>query len=590
MLTPAFELRQDNDFLVIEIKAPYSKIADAEIYFHEEEFKFYSKPYYLRLHLPGKVVENGLESAKYESDNGTYVIHMPKQTPGEVFTGLDLLTKLLAPSPKAAPARPLIEVLENHSARDEESSEVEDNVDWHIEQTPWTPQDEASLLEGSVRKYGFDRQRTGVIARIKEEIPDLVDIVNPEHMTVQDARQERLRAEDEHFSAEHYLADRYEPAGVEQVLSYIAPWWDLAARLDGSGDSATAEDLFRFTEEEKTKMRNLPRREYLLDKQLEPSLLLGLVDILFAYAYNKRATEGEDTVESGWNISKLSATLSWFEEFWSLEQTVRCCFRRCLIFPLYRHWGLAYAVLQDVIQILRLGPRYVLRCLLEVHDAFSHHDSRYILNDLYIADYAVWVQSVRPKSLHRLADALKQVKVRKADVGLDIPELERGAKLAIAEAAAEQASTADNVSAALQALCISNPLASAANREGDDVPNSRDAVVKPENELSDDESTSSDDDSSSWSGDESGSDSSADSTSDDSSSDLALDSDDDVPAAVAGAGKRHSGAVVDGDNVSVTSSSDSDSDDSDGGSSSEADEGIDQCLLFVKDAEHEKRR
>ncbi|KAK8781583.1 hypothetical protein V5799_017079 [Amblyomma americanum] len=268
---------------------------------------------------------------------------------------------------------------------------------------------------------------------------------------------------------------------------------------------------------------------------------------------------------------------------------MRCCFRRCLIFPLYRHWGLAYAVLRDVIQILRLGPRYVLRCLLEIHDAFSHHDSRYILNDLYITDYAVWIQSVRPKPLHRLADALKQVKVRKADVDLDIPELERGAKLAIAEAAAEEASSADNVSVALQALCISNPLASAASREGDDAPSSCDAVVEPERELSDDDSTSSEEDSSSWSGDESGSGSSTDTTSDDSSSDSALDSDDDdIPAAAAA--KRRSGAVVDGDNVSVTSSSDSDSDDSDGGSSSEADGGIDQCLLFVKDAEHEKRR
>lgn len=596
MLTPAFELRQDDDFLIIEIKAPYSKISDAEIYFHEEEFKFYSKPYYLRLHLPGKVVENGLESAKYESENGTYIIHMPKQTPGEVFTGLDLLTKLLAPAPKAASTRPpLIEVLENHAAQDEalpegEQQEEEDEMDWHVEQTPWTAQDETSLLEGSVRKYGFDRQRTGVIARIKDEMPGLVDIVDPERKTVQEARQERLKEENDRFSAEHYLADRYEPAGVEQVLAYAAPWWDLVARLDSSGDTAASESLFQFTEEEKTKMRNLPRKEYLLDKQLEPSLLLGLVDIMFAYAYNKRVTEGENTVESGWNISKLSATLSWFEEFWSLEQTIRSCFRRSLIYPLYRHWGLAYAVLRDVIQILRLGPRYVLRCLLEIHDTFSRHDSRYILNDLYVTDYAVWIQSVRPKSLQSLADALKQVKIRKADLDLDLPELERGAKLAIAEAAGEAAGT-DTVSAAMQALCISNPLASTAegNREA--------SVTEPDSNQRHgghaDDSTSSDE-SSSWSGDESDSESS-DSTSD-SDSDSALDSDDE-DAVVAGGGDDRSGrravVVVDGDYVSVESSDSdsSDSDDTDSDAShSGGEEGIDQCLLFVKDVEPEKRR
>ncbi|KAH7977021.1 hypothetical protein HPB52_023132 [Rhipicephalus sanguineus] len=85
---------------------------------------------------------------------------MPKQSPGQVFAGLDLLTKLLAPNPRAVRARPVIEVLENQCASDEPPE-----VDWHVEQAPWTPEDEVSLLGG--RKYGFDRQRTGVIARIK---------------------------------------------------------------------------------------------------------------------------------------------------------------------------------------------------------------------------------------------------------------------------------------------------------------------------------------------------------------------------------------------------------------------------------------
>lgn len=549
MLTPAFELRQDENFLIIEIKAPYSKVSEAEVYFHEEEFTFYSRPYYLRLHLPGKVVENGHEMAKYISDNGVYVVHMPKQSPGQVFTGLDLLTKLLAPNPRTVRAQPVIEVLENWSASDEPPE-----VDWHVEQTPWTPQDEVSLLDG--RKYGFDRQRTGVIARVKEEVPDLVDIADPEHKSVKQARQERLEAEEKHFSAEHYLADRYEPAGVEQVLAYEPPWRKLCS------EGSTDDHLFCFTEEEKNKMRNLPRKEYLLDRQLVVSLELGLVDILFAYAYNKRVTEGEDMVESGWNISKLSATLAWFEEFWSLEQTVRSCFRRCLIYPLYRHWALAQAVLGDVIEIMQLGPRYVLRCLLEIHGIFGHHDSRYVLNDLYITDYAVWIQSISPRHLQSLADAMKLVKVRKADLDLDIPELEQGAKLAIAEAGTEEAASG------LRALCISNPLASTGDAASAD-----NIIAEPQNQCTDDnDSTSSDN--SSWSDDESDS---SDSTSDSSSE---LDSDDDEIVAV-GASCR-GGAAPGCESLSVTSNSDSDSDD---GSSSE---GVD--LLLVKDTEPEKCR
>jgi protein SHQ1 len=38
-----------------------------------------------------------------------------------------------------------------------------------------------------------------------------------------------------------------------------------------------------------------------------------LVDILFCYCYNVRSTEGENTVESDWTISKLSATLTFLQ-------------------------------------------------------------------------------------------------------------------------------------------------------------------------------------------------------------------------------------------------------------------------------------
>ena len=71
--------------------------------------------------------------------------------------------------------------------------------------------------------------------------------------------------------------------------------------------------ISEFTEEEKEKMRSLPRKEYLLDSTSQQQAFLGLVDILYAYAYNHRTTEGENTVESAWTMCKLSATLSWFE-------------------------------------------------------------------------------------------------------------------------------------------------------------------------------------------------------------------------------------------------------------------------------------
>ncbi|KAH8032483.1 hypothetical protein HPB51_025936 [Rhipicephalus microplus] len=156
----------------------------------------------------------------------------------------------------------------------------------------------------------------------------------------------------------------------------------------------------------------------------------------------------------------------------------------------------------------------------------------------------------------------EEVKVRKADLDLDIPELEQGAKLAIAEAGTEEAASG------LRALCISNPLASTG-----DAPSADNVIAEPQNQCTDDnDSTSSDN--SSWSDDESDS---SDSTSDSSSE---LDSDDDEIVAV-GASCR-GGAAPGCESLSVTSNSDSDSDD---GSSSE---GVD--LLLVKDTEPEKCR
>ena len=58
MLTPRFSLSQDDKFLYVTIYAPFTHIDKTEVFMDENEFRFFSKPYYLRLHLPGPVVEN----------------------------------------------------------------------------------------------------------------------------------------------------------------------------------------------------------------------------------------------------------------------------------------------------------------------------------------------------------------------------------------------------------------------------------------------------------------------------------------------------------------------------------------------------
>lgn len=57
----------------------------------------------------------------------------------------------------------------------------------------------------------------------------------------------------------------------------------------------------------------LPRKEHLLDPGARSTVYLGLVDLLYAWAYNHRVTLGENCVESAWNVAKISATLSWLD-------------------------------------------------------------------------------------------------------------------------------------------------------------------------------------------------------------------------------------------------------------------------------------
>ena len=52
------------------------------------------------------------------------------------------------------------------------------------------------------------------------------------------------------------------------------------------------------------------RRLNLLDKEEEIPLYLGLVDIIYAYAYNHRTTEGENTVRN-YFVNKLMQSFSY---------------------------------------------------------------------------------------------------------------------------------------------------------------------------------------------------------------------------------------------------------------------------------------
>lgn len=75
--------------------------------------------------------------------------------------------------------------------------------------------------------------------------------------------------------------------------------------------------------------------------------------------------------------------------------------RRSLVYPLYRHIGLAEKVLQDVYILIRLGKRAILKALLDMKYMFDHHDVYYIYSKIYLDDYCVWIQHARYTDLYK---------------------------------------------------------------------------------------------------------------------------------------------------------------------------------------------
>ncbi|CAG2161907.1 unnamed protein product [Oppiella nova] len=368
-----------------------------------------------RLSLPSKVIEDGEEETDYDSKSGTFVVKISKLNKGEHFEGLDLLTKLLSnESNKQITKKSLIEVIDGQEVNTESDFLIDEDFDWHLEQTVRHESDDL-LLFGQT--YGFADQYSAVVARIVEEFNDLIDIKDPEHKSYSERREERLATESEDFNDDHYLSDLYDQNEIISNLnSYEFPFCDT------------------FSDDQRFKLKDLPKKEYILEKCIKKKLLLGMIDILFGYAYDMRVNEGDHNVESGWTVCKLSATLSWFDSYDSLKEVIITSIRRSLCYPLYREWSLSLKVLEDVIRIIELGQNCVLNCFLDIHKMFNESgDGRYLLNDLYITDYCVWLQSLKSNTFESLATALQHIRVNKSDVNLDLDVLERAAKLAIDE-------------------------------------------------------------------------------------------------------------------------------------------------------------
>ena len=82
MITPLFQVTQDDSYVILVIRVPYIKASALDYTIIGSEFKLYVKPYYLRLTLPQAFAEDGTEKASYDIDKGELTIALRKLVTG----------------------------------------------------------------------------------------------------------------------------------------------------------------------------------------------------------------------------------------------------------------------------------------------------------------------------------------------------------------------------------------------------------------------------------------------------------------------------------------------------------------------------
>lgn len=398
MLTPRFKLSQDENHVYINVHAPYTNVADTEIDVEGENFLFVSSPYFLRLRLPGRIVDNERSKGSYICDSGEFNLTFDKETPGEQFENLDMITSLLAPRDIPDINPNLVEMLE------------EDGI---------TLENDNESSTDNKYTYGFANKISTEFSNIGIEFPQIFELKAPEAITVEERTELRKKHENSKFSSDHYLADFFDDELLEPYLSLSPPW----ASSDFIQEA-------QFTDEEVGILKELPNKHYLLTKTEYKEVMYGLIDILYGYCYDKRTTLNESTVESSWTINKLSSTLSWFCTFKDLKETLIVCYRRALIYPIFRNFELCHKIKSDLVSLLKGGKKFVIKCMIEIHQMFNtSNDARYILNQLYIKDYLVFLQKCRNEEIDELRNNIVNIEVSKDNLSLELIELEAAAEM-----------------------------------------------------------------------------------------------------------------------------------------------------------------
>ncbi|XP_072385541.1 protein SHQ1 homolog [Diabrotica undecimpunctata] len=389
MITPRFQLTQDDKSLTIQIRAPYCSLRELQVEVEDNVFLFFCKPYFLRLFLPGKLLDNDNYKSSFECDSGEFSFTYDKAVQGEHFEDLDFITKFLVSKVETSyENNKKILVIDNEAKLDNDEE----------------------LSEG----FGFALMGHKNFVVVSSEFSDVFEI-DPNEVNLKDRRKLRLQFEQGKFDMGHYLADFIENEEIISLIELKSPW------------NALEDSDITFDTKELDFLKDLPNIEYKLTDLQIKYVYHGLIDILYAFCYDGRTTDYDINSESGWTIVKLAATLCWLDVFDQPKEALISAFRRSITYPLFRNFDLSLKVLEDLKKLLTLNEKYIIKCLIQIYHIFLGGDCcRYILNNLFIKDYIIYIMNWDRNKWRDFVKEINSMEIKKEDLGLNLSEIEQG--------------------------------------------------------------------------------------------------------------------------------------------------------------------
>ena len=483
MIRPIFNVTQDDSFIYIEAKVKYVKISDFEYFIEDNNFRFTLKPYYLNINLPKKLnSESNLNNFTYEPENQRLICKIQKLNIGENFENLEFISTLYntkSNNDKALSNNKSIfsKIQEINENNEETTSNNENNINLTIsinnekdlndylfnkyteeknkiksnKNTLENLENIKTIKNISEYKYGFNNSFFDVFDKRKEELLEICDL-NPKEVPINKRYLFKLEKENNDFNSEHYITDLFlddEKSDFydEFFSKIISENLDKKDKkfLESIKDKKNKDNFDEIENEVLYKISKLNIKESENDNNLlkyKFSIYLNVIDILFSFLYNGIVTEYENNSESGWNIDKLSATLSCLMDFdlnyysqsneisfdilnEALENLIISNYRRILIYPLYRNIKLCEKIKFLLIKVLDIGRFGILKCLLKIKNIFDRNEPRFLLNVIYIDPLIKWIQEDADEKIFEIIkNVINKIKIKKEQLKLDLDTFE----------------------------------------------------------------------------------------------------------------------------------------------------------------------